>query len=136
MNGAEYCADFRRIPIRDIDLQHEICLDKYSGVADYQRERRSVRRVYSAKIDRGKSSVTVATYQGKSAEEVCRAIPSFDLRCDNISQEWRRDVAKYMAVWQVIQSLTSKATESSQPSKYCSGLRHCKFREYPRYNLS
>lgn len=85
MNGTEYCADFRRIPMGDIDLQHELCLDKYSRVADYRRERRSIRRVYSAKIDRGTSSVTVATYQGESAEEVRRGIPCFDLRWDNTS---------------------------------------------------
>jgi hypothetical protein len=74
MNGTEYCADFRRIPMGDIDLQRELRLNKHSGVADYQREQCSVRRVYSAKLDRGKLSVTVATYQGDSAEEVRRII--------------------------------------------------------------
>ncbi|KAJ7340611.1 hypothetical protein DFH08DRAFT_811821 [Mycena albidolilacea] len=62
-------AGYRRIPMGDINLQHEIRLNKHSGVADYRCERRSVRRVYSAKIDRGKSSVTVAMYHGEKAEE-------------------------------------------------------------------
>jgi hypothetical protein len=58
----------------EIDLQREIRWEKHSGVVEYRRERHSVRRVYSAKVDRGKSSVTVATYQGDSAEEVRRII--------------------------------------------------------------
>jgi hypothetical protein len=56
----------------DIDLQREIRLDKHSGVAEHRRERRSVRKLYSANIPGRKSSVTVATYQGDSAGEVCR----------------------------------------------------------------
>ncbi|KAJ7340581.1 hypothetical protein DFH08DRAFT_1012624 [Mycena albidolilacea] len=62
-------SDFRWISMGEIDLQREIRWDKHSGVVEYRRERRSVRRVYSAKVDRGKLSVTVATYQGDSAEE-------------------------------------------------------------------
>jgi hypothetical protein len=62
----------------DIDLQRELHLNEHSGVADYRRERHSVRRIYSAKIDHGKSSVMVATYQGDSAEEV-RCIILFDM---------------------------------------------------------
>jgi hypothetical protein len=77
MNGTEYCTDYRRIPIGDIDLQREVHLDKHSQVADFWRERRNVRRVYSAKIDRGTSSVTVAMYQGEKAKEVRRGIPCF-----------------------------------------------------------
>ncbi|KAJ7340606.1 hypothetical protein DFH08DRAFT_243021 [Mycena albidolilacea] len=65
----------------DIDLQREIRLDKHSGVAEYRRERRSVRKLYSAKIPGQKSSVTVTTYQG-----------------ENAGKEWQRDVAKYTAV--------------------------------------
>jgi hypothetical protein len=79
MNGTEYCTDFRRIAMGDIDLQREIHLNKHSGVADYWRERHSIRKVYSAKIDRGKSSATVAMYQGEKAEEVHRGIPSTDM---------------------------------------------------------
>ncbi|KAF7337096.1 hypothetical protein MVEN_02147200 [Mycena venus] len=72
-------SDFRMIPLGDIDLQHEIRVDKKSDVVNRQRERHSVRRVYSAKIEGHKSSVTVAMYQGDDAE-----------------QEWRQDVAKYI----------------------------------------
>jgi hypothetical protein len=43
----------------------------------------------------------VATYQGESTEEVCCAIPGFDLRCDNISQEWQKDILEYMSMQQV-----------------------------------
>jgi hypothetical protein len=75
MKGTEYCADYRRIPMGDINLRHEMRLNKLSSVADYRHERRSVRRVYSAKIDRGESSVTVAMYHGEKAEEVRRSIP-------------------------------------------------------------
>ncbi|KAF7374176.1 hypothetical protein MSAN_00299400 [Mycena sanguinolenta] len=68
--------DFRKILMSDVDLQREIRLDKPSGVV-------SLRRLYSAKIEHGTSSVarTVAVYQGDEAE-----------------QEWRHDIAKYMAV--------------------------------------
>ena len=47
----------------NINLQHEIHLDNDSGVVN-------IRRVHSAKIDHGRSSVTVAIYQGDGAEEV------------------------------------------------------------------
>jgi hypothetical protein len=79
-NGTEYHAtDYRQIPMEDINLQCEIRLNKDSGVADYRRGRRGFRRVYSAKIDLRKSSVTVAMYQGEKAEEVHRGIPSTDM---------------------------------------------------------
>ncbi|KAJ7301184.1 hypothetical protein DFH08DRAFT_119461 [Mycena albidolilacea] len=68
-------SDYRRIPMGDIDLQREIRLDRNLGVVSTHR------RYHSAKIDRGTSSVTVAMYQGEKAKE-----------------DWRRDVAKYMAV--------------------------------------
>ena len=64
------------IPLSDIDLQREICLNNNSGLVDRQRERARVRRVYSAKIVRRKSGVTVAMYQGDGAEEVCRIMRS------------------------------------------------------------
>ncbi|KAJ7340677.1 hypothetical protein DFH08DRAFT_243759 [Mycena albidolilacea] len=70
------------IRLRDIDLQREIRLERHSGVVDRKHDRQGVRRMYSAKIESRESSVTVAVYQGDSAEE-----------------EWRRDVAQYMAVW-------------------------------------
>ncbi|KAF7337011.1 hypothetical protein MVEN_02137700 [Mycena venus] len=67
-------SDLRRIPLGDIDLQHEIRLDNDSGVV-------SLRRVHSAKIDRGRSIVTVAIYQG-----------------DGAKREWREAITKYMSV--------------------------------------
>jgi hypothetical protein len=60
------------IPLGDIDLQHEIHLDDKSAVVGcHHGERARVRQVYSARIDGRKSGVTVATYQGDGAEEVC-----------------------------------------------------------------
>ncbi|KAJ7340564.1 hypothetical protein DFH08DRAFT_811782 [Mycena albidolilacea] len=44
--------------------------------AEYRSERRTVRRLYAAKIPGQKSSVTVATYQGESAEELCSTASS------------------------------------------------------------
>jgi hypothetical protein len=61
--SAKYHPDFRRIPLGDIDLQHEIWMGDSSVVRS--------RRLHSAKIYRRKSSVTVAMYQGSGAEEVC-----------------------------------------------------------------
>jgi hypothetical protein len=60
-------ADFRIIPLGDINLQKEIRLNHETVVGHRPR----VRRIYSAKVDRGKSNVTVAMYQGNGAEEVC-----------------------------------------------------------------
>jgi hypothetical protein len=66
------CIDFRMIPLGDIDLQHELRLNKLEGSAgvDRQRECASVRRVYSAKIDGRDALTTVAMYQGPGPEEV------------------------------------------------------------------
>ncbi|KAJ6462939.1 hypothetical protein C8R45DRAFT_524773 [Mycena sanguinolenta] len=76
-------ADFRMIPMGDIDLRREIRLEKYTDVAYSQLQRACVRRIHSAKakIDGRKSRVTVAMYQGYGAEE-----------------EWRKDIAKYMSL--------------------------------------
>ncbi|KAJ7890299.1 hypothetical protein B0H13DRAFT_2040637 [Mycena leptocephala] len=67
------------IPMGDIDLQHEIHLHKLE--VSRRRERASVRRVYSARIDGRNAPTTVAMYQGPGAEE-----------------EWRQDIAKHMSV--------------------------------------
>jgi hypothetical protein len=56
------------IPMGDIDLQHEIHLHKLE--VSRRRERASVRRVYSARIDGRNAPTTVAMYQGPGAEEV------------------------------------------------------------------
>ncbi|KAJ7927929.1 hypothetical protein B0H13DRAFT_2312105 [Mycena leptocephala] len=69
-------SDFRMIPLGDIDLRKEICLNYDTGDAD---QRPRVRRVYSARVHGRKSNVTVAMYQGSGAEE-----------------EWWQDIAKYM----------------------------------------
>jgi hypothetical protein len=59
------------IAMADIHLLEEISLDNETGVfSNHHPERTRVRRVYSAKIDGRKSRVTVAMYQGDSAEEV------------------------------------------------------------------
>jgi hypothetical protein len=58
------------IPLGDIDLRHEIQVDRNTGVVGRQRERVCVRRVYSAKVEGRKSNFTVAMYQGNGAEEV------------------------------------------------------------------
>ncbi|KAF8133578.1 hypothetical protein K438DRAFT_1883799 [Mycena galopus ATCC 62051] len=71
--------DFRIVPLGDIDLRREIQWDHDHSVPRL-RERHSVRRVYSAKIDGRKRTVTVALYQG-----------------DNAKETWREDVKKYMA---------------------------------------
>jgi hypothetical protein len=59
------------IPMGDIDLFEEIHFDNDTGVIGrHHPERTRVRRVYSAKIEGRKSGVTVAVYQGDSAEDV------------------------------------------------------------------
>jgi hypothetical protein len=60
------------------------------------------------------------------------------LRCsNNTSQEFQRDVAKYMAVRQVLLfGITFTLLNSPQPSKHYSTLRCGELREYIRYNLS
>ncbi|KAF7362954.1 hypothetical protein MVEN_00646700 [Mycena venus] len=70
-------ADFRMVPLGDIDLQREICLD--DGVVTRHRERQKTRCMYSARV-RGEST-TVATYQGYGAE-----------------QEWQEEIAKYISI--------------------------------------
>jgi hypothetical protein len=70
--------DFRLIPLGDIDLQHEIRLGMDAAIVERRRERRCVRRVYSAKLEGRSSGMTVALYQGNNAEEVCvRALSLF-----------------------------------------------------------
>ncbi|KAF7337105.1 hypothetical protein MVEN_02148100 [Mycena venus] len=73
-------SDFRMIPLGDIDLQHEIRVDYYTGFVEWRREQTRVRRLYSARIEGRKAPATVAIYQGNSAKE-----------------EWERDIAKYIS---------------------------------------
>ncbi|KAJ7928249.1 hypothetical protein B0H13DRAFT_1007568 [Mycena leptocephala] len=80
-SGPTVPSDFRMIPLGDIDLQHELRLNKGSAVVGRRCERASVRRVYSARIDGRNAPTTVAMYQGPGAEE-----------------EWRQHIAKHMSV--------------------------------------
>ncbi|KAJ7229298.1 hypothetical protein B0H12DRAFT_231730 [Mycena haematopus] len=63
-------SDLRMIPLGDIDLRREIRLNN-TGVVNLGPERARARRLYSAKVEGRKSTVTVAMYQGNGAEEVC-----------------------------------------------------------------
>ncbi|KAF7330669.1 hypothetical protein MSAN_02452200 [Mycena sanguinolenta] len=82
-NYAAAPSDLRMIPMGDIDLRRQIRVDECTGVVNSQRERARVRRVHSAKarIDGRTKRVTVAIYQGNTAEE-----------------EWRQDIAQYMCL--------------------------------------
>ncbi|KAJ7853438.1 hypothetical protein B0H13DRAFT_2580529 [Mycena leptocephala] len=64
---------FRQIPLGDVDLRNEICLDD-SGLVHIRKKPSSARRMYSAQIDGKASNMTVVLYQGNGAEE-----------------EWKRD---------------------------------------------
>jgi hypothetical protein len=62
--------DFPMIPLGEIDLKNEIYQDTGSTVVRRRSGRRSMRRVYSARIHGCQSNMTVAVYQGGTAEEV------------------------------------------------------------------
>jgi hypothetical protein len=90
--------DFRMIPMGEIDLQHEIRAGNEPGLVYRQHQLGHARRMYSAKVEGRRSSKTVAIYRGDHAEEVGQ-ICSFSLISpDSVLQEWRRDIANYMAV--------------------------------------
>ncbi|KAF7340602.1 hypothetical protein MSAN_02131700 [Mycena sanguinolenta] len=72
------------IPSAGIDLLHKIRLDNSTAAVDHRHKQARVRRLYSAKIEGRKSTLTVAMYRGNEAE-----------------QEWRNDLAKYMSMRQV-----------------------------------
>ncbi len=59
------------IPLGDIYLQEELRSDAESRPVGLTRQRRSARRVYSARVGGRESKMTVAMYQGDGAEEVC-----------------------------------------------------------------
>ncbi|KAJ7846606.1 hypothetical protein B0H14DRAFT_2771694 [Mycena olivaceomarginata] len=67
-------SDFPKIPLGEIDLQREICLDTGRVV------RNPVRRIYSARVRGCQSNMTVAIYQGVNAEG-----------------KWRDDISRYTA---------------------------------------
>ncbi|KAF8188920.1 hypothetical protein K438DRAFT_1764171 [Mycena galopus ATCC 62051] len=60
-------ADFRRIPLGDIDLRRETRVDYKCGIVPFASERWVVRRIYSARINRRRPDMTVALY---NAEEL------------------------------------------------------------------
>ncbi|KAK6984787.1 hypothetical protein R3P38DRAFT_3102895 [Favolaschia claudopus] len=73
-------SNFRRIPLGDLFLQHQLYVDgPNSDQVRFDQKRYSVRIVRSAKIE-GRD-FTVATYEGTNAE-----------------QEWKRDVEMYMDI--------------------------------------
>jgi hypothetical protein len=59
------------IPMGEIDLQHEIRVGNESGLVYRQPQSGHARRMYSAKVEGRRSSMTAAIYQGNGAEEVC-----------------------------------------------------------------
>jgi hypothetical protein len=113
------------IPLEDIDLRHEIRIDRDTGVV----ERAAVRRVYSARVEGWKAKFTVAIYQGDDAKEV-RSIAFPDIS-EQSQQEWRRNIAKYTASRQVSCTVRSSAPELyTQPSQYRSDLWGSEFMWY------
>ncbi|KAF7340628.1 hypothetical protein MSAN_02134700 [Mycena sanguinolenta] len=83
-------SDFRMIPLADIDLRHEIRLDNSMGAAySRPRERARVRRLYSAKVEGRKSTLTVAMYQGDDAEQVRGIFLSGSLRLNCVGMAER-----------------------------------------------
>ncbi|KAJ6530783.1 hypothetical protein B0H19DRAFT_1384653, partial [Mycena capillaripes] len=62
-------SDFRMIPLGDIDLQREICLNGDSAIIDCRDGRRYIRKMYTAKINREQADMTVAIWEGENAED-------------------------------------------------------------------
>lgn len=65
-------ADFRPIPLGDLDLRNEIHLNE-GGVINRHGALCTARRIYSVRIEGRKSNMTAALYQGQNAEEVVRS---------------------------------------------------------------
>ncbi|KAJ7716407.1 hypothetical protein B0H14DRAFT_3012889 [Mycena olivaceomarginata] len=72
--------NFRRIPLGDVDLRHEIQLEKWS-VVRRQHGGAPFWRIYSAHIEGRRSDMTVAVYQGPNAEE-----------------NWKSEIQKYSGI--------------------------------------
>jgi hypothetical protein len=125
----------RMIPLEDIDLRHEIRVDRDTGVVERAVVQRvAVRRVYSARIEGRKSKFMVAIYQGDYAQEV-RGIAFPDIS-EQPQQEWRGNIGKYTAIRQVSCIVRSSAPELyRQTSQYCSDLWGSKFMWYTCYNF-
>ncbi|KAJ7038414.1 hypothetical protein C8F04DRAFT_360882 [Mycena alexandri] len=74
ISGSDVSPDFRMIPMGGIDLQrqirtNEVRVDGDSGVV-FRQSRGCVRRVYSAKVEGHRADMTIAIYEGDTAEEV------------------------------------------------------------------
>ncbi|KAF7364457.1 hypothetical protein MSAN_01107100 [Mycena sanguinolenta] len=81
-NGPEATpSDFLRIPLGHIDLRSVIRMDAATGAVSRRRERKSVRRMYTARVVGHNEPMTVALYQGHNAEE-----------------EWKRDLSRHSGV--------------------------------------
>ncbi|KAF7337137.1 hypothetical protein MVEN_02151700 [Mycena venus] len=94
-------SDFRRIPLGDIDLLHEIHVDYDSGVVNRHARMQVRRRVHSARVE-GRS-VTAVVYQGNGADE-----------------EWRRDLEKHLLLWHpnIIQIYGTASSRSKHATLY------------------
>ncbi|KAJ6549630.1 hypothetical protein B0H10DRAFT_2128284 [Mycena sp. CBHHK59/15] len=64
-----------------IDLRREIRVEHNSGIVRRHRSANSAKRMYSARIDKCSSDMTIAVYQGQHAEE-----------------DWRRDLDQYSGI--------------------------------------
>ncbi|KAF7377038.1 hypothetical protein MSAN_00121900 [Mycena sanguinolenta] len=91
-------SDFRMIPMGDIDLRHQIRVDERTGTAySRPRERARVRRLYSAKVEGRKSTLTVAMYQGDGAEQNQDFTEAFNYLYYAFQQEfYSRDCTKWI----------------------------------------
>ncbi|KAF7374303.1 hypothetical protein MSAN_00313500 [Mycena sanguinolenta] len=67
--------NFRRIPLGDIDLRSDIQVNAETGAVWRRCERKSVRRMYSARVVGHTEPMTVALYEGE--------------------EEWKRDLSRY-----------------------------------------
>ncbi|KAF8175074.1 hypothetical protein K438DRAFT_1979948 [Mycena galopus ATCC 62051] len=74
--------DFRRIPLGDLDLRHEIRFECGSDTACHRNCGGSARKFYSARIHDCNANLTAAVYQGETAEE--------DLRDTVLKYSWLR----------------------------------------------
>ncbi|KAJ7752999.1 hypothetical protein B0H16DRAFT_1836187 [Mycena metata] len=110
-------ANFRRIPLGDVDLRREIRVDSASGIVKFSPP---ARRVYSARIHGNPSNTTAVLYQGERAEEEWRAAVSYSrLRHPHIVQ-----------IFGVTDDAACRAAEQlKDATEYCEsqGLRYAHF---------
>lgn len=103
VGGDALPADFRIIPLGDIDLLQEIQLDDETYLVKRAGQRPHLGVIYrsgwmyTADIEGRKSNLTVALYQGAGAEEV-RYIKLLPVFSDLPVQNWRGDVERHSIV--------------------------------------